>query len=260
MKEEKECVVYATLNTRDILKDVYQRPLDATLVRKIVSHWNPNLMNLPKVSHRDGKFFVFDGQHTIEALKLRNDGKDLDIECRIYSDMTYEDEARLFAAQNGISKNVTTIQKLRALYEAKDPDVVRVTNIVIEYGYADPIKNNSSNCPNGFRTLPCALKIYEKYGEGRLRQVLKVISEAWGNDKDGCRAGIINGVNTVLTLYMGEFKEAELIKSLKRVSPTKLYADAKGDTAHSGSDRFAYQIVRLYNKKKQYRLDEREIR
>ena len=58
----------------------------------------------------------------------------------------------------------------------------------------------------------------------------------------------------------GEFKEAELIKSLKRVSPTKLYADAKGDTAHSGSDRFAYQIVRLYNKKKQYRLDEREIR
>lgn len=258
MKDSNQ--INGVLNTRFILKDTYQRPLDEALVRKIVAHWNPNLMNLPKVSHRDGKYYVFDGQHTIEALKLKNNGKDLDIVCRIYSGMTYEDEARLFAAQNGISKNVTTMQKLRALYEAKDPDVVRVTDIVIEYGYADPIKNNSGNCPNGFRTLPTALKIYEKCGEGRLRQVLKIITGAWGNDKNGCRSGILNGINIVLSLYMGEFKEADLINSLKRVSPVKLYADAKADTAHSGANRFAYQIVRLYNKKKQYRLDEREIR
>lgn len=259
MKDNNQMIT-GVLNTRFILKDTYQRPLDEALVRKIVAHWNSNLMNLPKVSRRDGKYYVFDGQHTIEALKLKNNGKDLDIPCRIYSGMTYEDEARLFAAQNGISKNVTTMQKLRALYEAKDPDVVRVTDIVIEYGYADPIKNNSSNCPNGFRTLPSALKIYEKCGEGRLRQVLKVITGAWGNDKDGCRSGILNGINIVLSLYMGEFKEADLINSLKRVSPVKLFADAKADTAHSGANRFAYQIVRLYNKKKQYRLDEREIR
>lgn len=258
MKDSNQ--ITGVLNTRFILKDAYQRPLDEALVRKIVTHWNSDLMNLPKVSHRDGKYYVFDGQHTIEALKLKNNGKDLDIPCRIYSGMTYEDEARLFAAQNGISKNVTTIQKLRALYEAKDPDVVRVTDIVIEYGYADPIKNNSNNCPTGFRTLPSALKIYEKCGEGRLRQVLKVITESWGNDKNGCRSGILNGINIVLSLYMGEFKEADLINSLKRVSPVKLYADAKADTAHSGANRFAYQIVRLYNKKKQYRLDEREIR
>ena len=259
MKDNNQMIT-GVLNTRFILKDTYQRPLDEALVRKIVAHWNSNLMNLPKVSRRDGKYYVFDGQHTIEALKLKNNGKDLDIPCRIYSGMTYEDEARLFAAQNGISKNVTTMQKLRALYEAKDPDVVRVTDIVIEYGYADPIKNNSSNCPTGFRTLPSALKIYEKCGEGRLRQVLKVITGAWGNDKDGCRSGILNGINIVLSLYMGEFKEADLINSLKRVSPVKLFADAKADTAHSGANRFAYQIVRLYNKKKQYRLDEREIR
>lgn len=259
MKDNNQMIT-GVLNTRFILKDTYQRPLDEALVRKIVAHWNSNLMNLPKVSRRDGKYYVFDGQHTIEALKLKNNGKDLDIPCRIYSGMTYEDEARLFAAQNGISKNVTTMQKLRALYEAKDPDVVRVTDIVIEYGYADPIKNNSSNCPNGFRTLPSALKIYEKCGEGRLRQVLSVITKAWGNDKDGCRSGILNGINIVLSLYMGEFKEADLINSLKRVSPVKLFADAKADTAHSGANRFAYQIVRLYNKKKQYRLDEREIR
>lgn len=258
MKDSNQ--INGVLNTRFILKDTYQRPLDEALVRKIVAHWNPNLMNLPKVSHRDGKYYVFDGQHTIEALKLKNNGKDLDVPCRIYSGMTYEDEARLFAAQNGISKNVTTMQKLRALYEAKDPDVVRVTDIVIEYGYTDPIKNNSSNCHTGFRTLPSALKIYEKCGEGRLRQVLKVITGAWGNDKDGCRSGILNGINIVLSLYMGEFKEADLINSLKRVSPVKLFADAKADTAHSGANRFAYQIVRLYNKKKQYRLDEREIR
>ena len=64
MKDSNQMIT-RVLNTRFILKDAYQRPLDEALVRKIVAHWNPDLMNLPKVSHRDGKYYVFDGQHTI---------------------------------------------------------------------------------------------------------------------------------------------------------------------------------------------------
>ena len=48
---------------------LYQRNLDEKRVAKMVKQYNPNLVNPPKVSFRDGKYWVFDGQHTIDAQK-----------------------------------------------------------------------------------------------------------------------------------------------------------------------------------------------
>ena len=40
------------------------------------------IANEPKVSYRGGRYYVFDGQHTIAARKLLNGGKDLPIAAR----------------------------------------------------------------------------------------------------------------------------------------------------------------------------------
>ena len=74
---------YKTVNTKDIFVDTYQRKLDRNKVRKIVANFNNNIMNPIKVSYRDGKYFVFDGQHTEQALILMNDGKDTDVYCKV---------------------------------------------------------------------------------------------------------------------------------------------------------------------------------
>ena len=55
---------------------------------------------LPDVN---GKYYAFDGQHTIEARKRLNGNKDCDIVCKVFFGMTPEEEARLFAAQTGTS-------------------------------------------------------------------------------------------------------------------------------------------------------------
>ena len=39
----------------------YQRPLEMGRVRRIVEKFDPGLVNILKVSHRDGKYYVFDG-------------------------------------------------------------------------------------------------------------------------------------------------------------------------------------------------------
>ena len=70
--------------------------------------------NEPKVSFRNGQFIVTDGQHTIEGRILRNGGKDLPILCKVYTGMTVEQEALLFAEQNGFSAPLTAGIKLRA--------------------------------------------------------------------------------------------------------------------------------------------------
>ena len=72
------------------------------------------MANEPKVSFRNGQFIVTDGQHTIEGRILRNDGKDLPILCKVYTGMTVEQEALLFAEQNGFSAPLTAGIKLRA--------------------------------------------------------------------------------------------------------------------------------------------------
>lgn len=250
------------INTADIFSNAgYQRPVDPALVRKIVSHWDESQVNPPKVSYRNGKFYVFDGQHTINALKLRNDGKDVDVLCRVYTGLTYEDEARLFAAQNGISKNVSKAQRVKALREAKDPDVMATIEIITNHGR--PVVNATNDASKSFWAFAKALDIYKKRGANRLDTILTVIDKAWGKDFDGFRSKILSGLNIVFDTYPGEIDPEELSKKLSAVTPAKIEGEATSDNIHRGAKAHAFQIVLAYNKgrRKAYtKLDEREIR
>ena len=95
------------VNSADIDTTTYQRKIQKKKVDRIVAEFNERIANEPKLSYRDGIYYVFDGQHTIAARKQRNDGKDLDIVCKVFYDMTEEKEALLFAAQTGVSSKPT---------------------------------------------------------------------------------------------------------------------------------------------------------
>ncbi len=57
----------------------YQRLLRMGKVARIAANFSEYIANEPKVSYRDGRYFVFDGQNTIEARKTCNGGRDLPI-------------------------------------------------------------------------------------------------------------------------------------------------------------------------------------
>lgn len=76
---------YKQVNTRDIFVDpLYQRDLNNGKVGKIVREWNPYLVNAVKVSYREGKLWVFDGQHTIAAIKSKHNGRDCMVDCKVF--------------------------------------------------------------------------------------------------------------------------------------------------------------------------------
>ena len=62
-------------------------------VELIAKDFNEYTANEPKVSFRNGRYYVTDGQHTIEARILRNGGKDPPILCKIYTGLTMQQEA-----------------------------------------------------------------------------------------------------------------------------------------------------------------------
>ena len=105
------------INSRDleIPRNKYQRRFRSELAEKIAKDFDERIANEPKVSQRDGRYFVFDGQHTIAAREARNGGKPLPILCKVYMGLTEKEEALLFARQFGFSSRLTPGEELRAM-------------------------------------------------------------------------------------------------------------------------------------------------
>ena len=53
----------------------YQCMLRMEKVSQIAENFSEYIANEPKVSYRDGRFYVFDGQNTVEARRTCNGGK-----------------------------------------------------------------------------------------------------------------------------------------------------------------------------------------
>ena len=76
----------------EIPRNTYQRGLNPERVKRISHSFDERIANEPKVSHRDGRYVVFDGQHVIAARVDKNSGEELPIRCKIYSDLTEQEE------------------------------------------------------------------------------------------------------------------------------------------------------------------------
>ena len=77
----------------EVPREAYQRNFNVNRAKKIAEEFDERIANEPKVSFRDGRYFVFDGQHTVAARKFLNGGEDLPIKCKVYFDMTEQEEA-----------------------------------------------------------------------------------------------------------------------------------------------------------------------
>lgn len=130
-----ETIQIMDLNTKDLISNQpYQRDVDQKRVSYIVTNYNPHKFGIIKVSFRDGKYYVYDGQHRIAAFKVLNDDHDGIVKCEVHYGLTYEDEAKYFAEQYLGSKNVSIIYRWRALYEAKEEPVYSIVNSVRAIG------------------------------------------------------------------------------------------------------------------------------
>ena len=72
----------------EVPRNTYQRPQDAERILKIASEFDEKVANEPKVSYRDGKYYLFDGAHTVAVRVINNGGEPLPILCKVYFGMT----------------------------------------------------------------------------------------------------------------------------------------------------------------------------
>lgn len=222
----------------------YQRLLRMGKVARIAANFSEYIANEPKVSYRDGRYFVFDGQNTIEARKTCNGGRDLPIRCKVFYGLSKEHEALLFAVQTGISSELTAGEQLRAKLVAHEENACDFVSVTEDTGVRFAL--DGIRAPWKIYCIRSAYYIYKSYGASLYREMLSVLVDAWGGDSDSFLSGILHGMARFLALYQGEYSRERLILRLRTVHPKTITRLAQNDTGNV-ADRHMKQILSIYN-------------
>ncbi len=235
------------LNSKDleVPRKLYQRTLNVKRVASIVSNFDEKIANEPKVSFREGHYYVVDGQHTIAARVQKNNGKPLLIRCKVYYDMTEKEEALMFAAQFGESANLTVGTKFRALIYGGDTKALAFMKATEAAGVS--LNFYGASRPFQLCCLQTAFDCFNRVGATLYTEALKVIVDAWGGKAESLRAEVVIAVVGFVELYSGEYKYSRLIKRLSESDPRMIAYNAKMDVNLVGTRKYVNQIFRIYN-------------
>lgn len=195
----------------------YQRVLRTRKVEEISATFSEYVANEPRVSYRDGRYHVFDGQNTIEARVACNGGRDLPILCKVFHGLSKKDEALLFAVQTGISTDLTAGERLRADIVAEDEDACAFVAATEATGATFALDGIRAEWK--IYCIRSAYYIYKNYGSDIYQEALKIIVEAWWGDSDSFLSGILHGVTRFVAMYRDEYSRERLIMRLGSVHP-----------------------------------------
>lgn len=110
-------VIFEKIPIKNLLSSQnYQRNLSESQILKIAREFDLHQINPVKVSRRNGMNYVFDGQHTIEAVALKSGSRETPVWCMIYDHLSYEFEAHIFAEQQKHHRPVAPYPSTASLY------------------------------------------------------------------------------------------------------------------------------------------------
>ena len=225
----------------------YQRPTEPERVRSIVSQFDPALVNLLKVSVRDGHYYVFDGGHTLAALRTVNGNKDFPVLCKIYYGLTYEEEAVLFAKQQGNAKKVGIPYKLRALEAAGDLEAVDFLERTRRSGFE--ITPGARTVRDGTITaVKRAYDAYKQLGPDRYEKMMRLVKETWNGEAWSVGQSMLGGLSDFYRTYGDSIREHRFVSKLAGVSRTAIDREASGYYGVSATVAHALAIGKFYNR------------
>ena len=239
---------YGQINSRNLRVDpAYQRKLDTKRARQIAEHFNPLKVDVVKVSHRDGAYWIFDGQHTTAALMTRNGGRDLPIDCKIYEGLTQKDEAELFARQNEFEKKVDRNSELKALYAAGDQEVIELKRAIESVGLIFDF--NGSVGTNKVACCDCVYRIFRKTRVSAFINIMRIVKESWSGSPESLRKEIIGGVWELYSTYKDQFDIQLAIKKFSYVNPVEVIREGRVYKSYPGAKKYAFILLQKYNSK-----------
>lgn len=187
-----------------------QRDLVQARVDKLVAEFDPEQLGFPTVNFRDSHYWVVDGQHRIEALKvwLGDDWESQQVQCQTYEGMTEEEEAEVFLKVND-NLAVQAFAKFRVGVQAGRPDETEVDKVVRQC----MLRVSQDKGDGAIGAVGTLMRLYRRSDSQTLARTLLIIRDAYGDP--GLEAAVIDGLGLLATRYNGELDDARLVTRLK---------------------------------------------
>lgn len=203
-------VKYCTLPVELLQVDTYQRPVQKK-VREIAARWDPAKAGTIKVSCRDGKFWVVDGQNRMEAAKLA--GIRL-LYCQVSTNKTKQEEAMDFVTQNENVVLISSFDIFKGLVEAGDTNALIVKRVCDRYGVRY-CKSKRATTPI-FGGMSAIMDACDKHGEAGVKWILDTIQRlGWHNDRKAYCNSLVRALSNVYGAHDDKAKvQIQLVRNI----------------------------------------------
>lgn len=205
--------------------------------------FNPDVMGFLHVSHRDGWYYVVDGQHRMRGACAFLGDTSQQIQCHIYEGLTSQEEAKLFLMLND-TKHQTPMDKHKKGVHANladDCDVERICrSLDLRIGL-------DKSCEE-IACITALMKVYRKHGPAALSFSMRVIRDAYGYD--GFKQHMIEALALITDRYGTGIDEKSLIERLDKKGMIELNRSAKAMKEATGnplSQCYAHSMIQFYN-------------
>lgn len=246
---------YTMLYPEQIKKDpMYQREINPARIKQITKNWDDDLVNAPKVSLREnGVYYVFNGQHTLVAWRKRYGNKP--IQCKVYRGLTQKEEKDLFVKQEGFSKPVSKVEKLRAEYNGGTEDVRDMVRCAEIAGCKIDFDAPPTSARNRINAIVTAYSVYKNVGHDSFINILDVLRRAFYGEQLAFQDGFLKGMGYLFKHHSDQIQISKMAQALSK-QPIGWYVQkANSYIGMSAQVKYALAFAEQYNKgKKQGRI------
>ena len=210
---------------------IAQRELRQHRVDYLYSVFDPDKLGLVRVSHRDGYYWLVDGQHRVSAAKrwLGKGWEDVAIECWVMEGLTEKQEADYFLSLADVL-SVNPFQKFKIGLTAGRDTEVEIAELVESVG----LKISQQDDWTALSAVSTLVRSYKRDGREALRKALVVAKNGFG--EVSLTGPVIDGFGLLCRRYNGVIEESVAIESLSKVGGgyTGFLNMAKGLKAKTG--------------------------
>lgn len=170
-----------------------------------------NKLGFPIINHRNGVFWVLDGQHRIDALKQCGFKDDV-LDCEVYEDLSDEEMADIFLGRDE-RRAINAFDKFHVACTANHRRECDIRRAVESQG-AKISRRREENCISAVSALG---HVYDRTSETVVGQVVRTIKNAYAGDPASFDSALIEGLGFVFNRYNGRTNEKELATRMSAV-------------------------------------------
>jgi len=212
----------------DIDRAVQRSTFDKAKVERFKRNFNPAALGIITVSKRNAvTLVIIDGMHRTETVRqlTTNEGKML---CHVFTGLTKAEEAQMFLDLNA-GTQPTVLDKFRVRITAEDQVAIKINEMAHAYGWTiSPVPGDGNiQCVKTLERIHVLSQKLE--AEPNLLQVVfMAVSHAWGKDRAGVHAVILEGIAALVGEHGSNLDLEVLQRKLRDYpgGPNGLHTDA----------------------------------